>query len=47
MPAVQAALKELENLDKNDITEYKNYKKPQDSIRMVAEAVCVLLGEKP
>lgn len=46
MPALNDAISALDALDKKDITEIKSFSKPPDVVRIVTEAVCVLLGEK-
>ncbi len=47
MPALEAAVKALDSLDKKDITEIKAFVKPPPAVQMVMEGVCILLGEKP
>lgn len=46
IPALQAASEALKKLNKADITEIKGFAAPPDAVRMVLEAVCILLGEK-
>ena len=45
MPAMESALKALESLTKNDITEVKSFTNPPKAVQIVMEAVCTLLGE--
>lgn len=47
LPALQSAVDALDKLDKKDITEVKSFSKPPPGVRVVMEAVCILLGEKP
>eukprot|EP00397_Hematodinium_sp_SG-2012_P000045 GEMP01000045.1.p1 GENE.GEMP01000045.1~~GEMP01000045.1.p1 ORF type:complete len:3312 (+),score=740.25 GEMP01000045.1:2269-12204(+) len=46
MPALEAALKALDSLDKKDVTEIRSFTKPPPLVMMTMEAVCVLMGEK-
>ena len=46
LPALESAVKALKSLTKADITEVKSFPKPPEAVRIVMEAVCVLLGEK-
>jgi dynein heavy chain len=46
IPALQAAADALKKLNKADITEIKSFASPSDTVRMVLEGVCILLGEK-
>jgi dynein heavy chain len=46
MPALEAALKSLDALDKKDIQEIKSFPKPPPLVMMTMEAVNILLGEK-
>jgi dynein heavy chain len=46
MPALESAVKALKSLTKADITEVKSFTNPPQAVRIVMEAVCVLLGEK-
>ncbi len=46
IPALAAAADALKKLNKADITEIKGFASPPDAVRMVLEAVCILLGEK-
>jgi len=45
MPALNKALKALENLDKQAINEIKSYKQPPEAVEMTMEAVMILLME--
>eukprot|EP00775_Hariotina_reticulata_P006671 gene6671-6895_t len=47
MPALQSAIRALDTLTKNDITEVKGMKSPPAAVRVVLEAVCILKGIKP
>ena len=47
MPLLEAALKALDTLTKNDITEVKGMKSPPGAVKLVMEAVCVLRNIKP
>lgn len=46
MPAMDAAVKALESLNKNDINELKVFQKPPVLVQFVMESVCLLLGSK-
>ncbi|KAF7987651.1 hypothetical protein HCN44_003514 [Aphidius gifuensis] len=46
IPALQEAEKALKSLNKNDINEIKVFQNPPNLVRVVMEAVCLLLGEK-
>lgn len=46
MPAMEAAKKALESLNKNDINELRVFNKPPKLVQTVMEAVCLLLGKK-
>lgn len=46
MPALKKALAALDTLNKNDITEMKNYATPPEDLVLVMDAVCVLLDKK-
>jgi dynein heavy chain len=46
LPALESAVKALNSLTKADITEVKSFTNPPNAVRIVMEAVCVLLGEK-
>jgi len=47
MPMLDAALKALDTLSKNDITEVKNLKNPPAGVKLVMEAVCQMKQVKP
>ncbi|KAG2427037.1 hypothetical protein HYH02_014682 [Chlamydomonas schloesseri] len=47
MPAFNAAIKALNTLTKNDISEVKGMKAPPQPVRMVMQAVCMLKGLQP
>lgn len=46
MPAMEAATKALESLNKNDINEIRVFQKPPELVKYVMESVCLLLGAK-
>ena len=46
LPALESAVKALKSLTKADITEVKSFTNPPTAVRIVMEAVCVMLGEK-
>jgi dynein heavy chain len=46
MPALSNAIKALDSLSKNDITEVKSFAKPPAAVEAVMNAVCLLLNEK-
>ena len=46
LPALEAAVKALDSLDKNDIAEIRVFQKPPEAVRMVMESVCVLFNIK-
>lgn len=46
MPALKKALAALDTLQKNDISEMKNYGQPPEDLVLVMDAVCLLLGKK-
>lgn len=46
MPALEAANKALDSLDKNDIAEIRVFTKPPQLVQTVMEAVCLMLGQK-
>ncbi|XP_017780151.1 PREDICTED: dynein heavy chain 6, axonemal [Nicrophorus vespilloides] len=46
MPAMEAAVKALESLNKTDINEIRVFQKPPVLVKFVMEAVCLLLGAK-
>lgn len=46
LPEYYNAIKALDSLNKNDITEVKGFTKPPELVQTVLEAVCLLLGRK-
>ncbi|XP_075229380.1 dynein heavy chain at 16F [Lycorma delicatula] len=46
LPAMEAATKALEALNKNDINELRVFNKPPNLVKFVMEAVCLLFGSK-
>ncbi|KAJ3023365.1 Dynein heavy chain 6, axonemal [Thoreauomyces humboldtii] len=47
LPALNAAYKALDSLDKKDIAELKVFSKPPEAVLMVLEAICTLFKSKP
>lgn len=47
LPAIEAATKALDSLNKNDINELRVFKTPPKLVQFVMEAVCLLMGVKP
>ncbi|XP_075260085.1 dynein axonemal heavy chain 6-like isoform X4 [Convolutriloba macropyga] len=47
LPALEAAQKALDSLDKNDISEVRVFAKPPELVQTVMESVCILLNVKP
>ncbi|KAH9098913.1 hypothetical protein LEN26_016540 [Aphanomyces euteiches] len=47
IPALEMAVKALQTLTKGDITEVKAMKKPPDGVKLVMEAVCIMMGVAP
>jgi dynein heavy chain len=47
IPALEAAVKALKGLSKADITELKGNKNPVPNVKMVMEAVCIMMGVAP
>ncbi|KAJ1555212.1 Dynein heavy chain 6, axonemal, partial [Nowakowskiella sp. JEL0078] len=47
LPALQAAYKALDALEKKDIAELKVFTKPPEAVLMVLEAICILFKAKP
>ncbi|XP_059155726.1 dynein axonemal heavy chain 6-like isoform X2 [Physella acuta] len=46
LPALEAAIKALDSLDKNDISEIRVFSKPPELVQTVMEAVAILLNQK-
>lgn len=48
MPILESAMKAVQALEKNkkDIIEFKKYLNPPEAVKMVMEAVCILLNER-
>jgi dynein heavy chain len=46
LPALENAIKALDALDKNDITEIRAFNNPPEMVQTVMEAVCILMGSK-
>ena len=46
LPALEAAVKALDSLDKADIAELRVFSKPPELVQVVMEAVCILMGQK-
>ncbi|XP_035826580.1 dynein heavy chain 6, axonemal [Aplysia californica] len=46
LPALEASIKALDALDKNDIAEIRVFSKPPELVQTVMEAVAILLGQK-
>ena len=47
MPIYQAAMKAVQDLDKNDITEIRGFKKPPDGAVLVMKGMCIMFGVPP
>ncbi|KAL1763685.1 dynein heavy chain 1, axonemal, partial [Sigmodon hispidus] len=47
LPALDAALASLRNLNKNDVTEVCAMQRPPPGVKLVIEAVCIMKGIKP
>ncbi|XP_019373751.1 PREDICTED: dynein heavy chain 6, axonemal [Gavialis gangeticus] len=47
LPALEAANKALDSLDKADISEIRVFTKPPDLVMTVMESICILLNAKP
>jgi dynein heavy chain len=47
MPALNEALKALDQINKSDISEIKTFPSPPALVRYTLETVCILLNEKP
>ena len=44
---LESALRALDTLTKNDVTEVKGMKSPPSGVKLVLEAVCILKSVKP
>lgn len=47
MPIYNAAMKAVSDLDKNDITEIRGFKKPPDGALLVMKAMCIMFNIAP
>uniref|UniRef100_A0A8C3XBZ8 Dynein axonemal heavy chain 1 n=1 Tax=Cyanoderma ruficeps TaxID=181631 RepID=A0A8C3XBZ8_9PASS len=47
LPALDAALASLKNLNRNDVTEVRALQRPPLGVKIVIEAVCIMHGKKP
>jgi dynein heavy chain len=47
MPIYNAAIKAVDELDKNDITEIKGFQKPPEAAKAVMKTMCILYGVPP
>lgn len=47
LPVLEEALKALDTLDRNDITEIRTMNTPPDGVKLVIEALCIVKGVKP
>lgn len=47
LPALNAAVKALDSLTKNDITEVKAFKNPPAAVKVTMEGICIMLERKP
>ena len=46
-PGIQAAIEQLKQLSKLDLSELKTMRKPPKAIRLLMEAVCIVIKEEP
>ena len=46
-PGIQAAIEQLKQLSKLDLSELKTMKKTPKAIRLLVEAVCIVIKEEP
>ena len=44
MPIYNAAMKAVDELDKNDITEIKGFQKPPEAAKAVMKTMCIMFG---
>jgi dynein heavy chain len=47
MPIYNMAMKAVDDLDKNDITEVRGFTKPPDGAKAVMKTLCILFGVAP
>jgi len=47
MPIYNAAMKAVNDLDKNDITEIRSFKKPSDGVILVMKTLCIMFNVQP
>ena len=47
LPALEAAIRALNSIKKDDINEVKSMGKPPEMVKQVLAAVCILKGKKP
>jgi dynein heavy chain len=47
MPIYNAAMKAVDDLDKNDITEVKGFLKPSDGVKAVIKTLCIMFNVAP
>jgi hypothetical protein len=47
MPIYNAAMKAVNDLDKNDITEIRGFKKPPDGAILVMKTLCIMFNVPP
>lgn len=47
LPALEAAERSLQTLNKNDITEVRAMKRPPTGVIYVIESICIVKGVKP
>ncbi|KAL0235884.1 hypothetical protein GEMRC1_002466 [Eukaryota sp. GEM-RC1] len=47
LPALEAAVKALQGLNKGDVVEIRSMRNPPKPVRLVLEAICIMRGVKP
>eukprot|EP00741_Cyanophora_paradoxa_P002452 tig00000076_g2377.t1 len=47
LPALEAAVASLKNLNRNDIVEVRSMQRPPAGVKLVMEAVCIMQNQKP
>ena len=47
LPALDAAVASLKNLQRNDIVEVKSLQNPPAGVKLVMEVTCIMFDEKP